>query len=220
MGCASRSVRSPSASLSTVARPFSFQRLTSILAVCVVLAACGVSAPIEPMPDGAPAPVEPAPDGAPAPLDPAPSDPAPSDPAPSDPAPDGVAAQLLAQVNAARVDGQVCGARGAFAPTHPLALEARLTAAAQDHSEDMHAHQKMSHTGSDGSDPGERIARTGYVFASWGENVAAGYASVDAVMAGWLGSDGHCANLMNPGFTEFGAGESGRYWTQVFARPR
>ncbi|MFN2323641.1 MAG: CAP domain-containing protein, partial [Trueperaceae bacterium] len=55
---------------------------------------------------------------------------------------------------------------------------------------------------------------------SWGENVAAGYPSVDAVMAGWLGSDGHCANLMNPGFTEFGAGESGRYWTQGFARPR
>ena len=210
MGCASRSVRSPSASLSTVARPFSFQRLTSILAVCVVLAACGVSAPIEPMPDGAPAPVEPVPDDAPAP----------SDPAPSDPLPTTVAAQLLAQVNAARVDGQVCGDLGAFAPTHPLALEARLTAAAQDHSEDMHARQKMSHTGSDGSNPGERIARTGYVFASWGENVAAGYASVDAVMAGWLGSDGHCANLMNPGFTEFGAGESGRYWTQVFARPR
>ena len=140
--------------------------------------------------------------------------------APAEPAPDGVAAQLLAQVNAVRVEGRVCGARGALAPTHPLTLEARLTAAAQDHADDMHARGTMSHTGADGSDPGQRIARTGYAAAGWGENVAAGYMSVDAVMAGWLGSDGHCANLMHAGFTEFGAGESGRYWAQVFARPR
>jgi len=136
------------------------------------------------------------------------------------PAPDGVAALLLAQVNTARVEGRVCGARGAFAPTHPLAFEARLAAAAQDHADDMHARGTMSHTGGDGSDPGQRIARTGYAAATWGENVAAGYTSVDAVMAGWLGSDGHCANLMHPGFTEFGAGEAGRYWAQVFAWPQ
>ena len=139
---------------------------------------------------------------------------------PADLAPDGVAAQLLAQVNAARVAGRVCGARGTFAPTHPLVLEARLTAAAQDHADDMHARGVMSHTGGDGSNPGQRIARTGYASATWGENVAAGYPSVEAVMAGWLGSDGHCANLMNPGFTEFGGGETDRYWAQVFARPR
>ena len=78
---------------------------------------------------------------------------------PADLTPDGVAAQLLAQVNAARVEGRVCGARGAFAPTHPLVLEARLTAAAQDHADDMRARGVMSHTGGDGSNPGQRIAR-------------------------------------------------------------
>jgi uncharacterized protein YkwD len=145
---------------------------------------------------------------------------APTDTSPPPPPPDGVAAQLLAQVNAARTTGTTCGARGAFAPTHALTLEARLTAAAQDHSDDMYARRTMSHTGGDGSNPGHRIARTGYEAGSWGENVAAGYGSVDAVMAGWLGSDGHCANLMNPGFTEFGGGETERYWTQLFARPR
>ena len=161
----------------------STHRIASLLAVGLLLAACGATAP-------------------------------------STPAPDGVAAQLLAEVNAARTTGRTCGARGAFAPTHALALEPRLTAAAQDHSDDMYARRTMSHTGGDGSGPGQRIARTGYASATWGENVAAGYASVDAVMAGWLGSDGHCANLMNPGFTEFGAGETERYWTQVLARPR
>lgn len=139
---------------------------------------------------------------------------------PSVPPPDGVASQMLAQVNAVRVAGRTCGTYGVFAPTHPLGFEARLTVAAQNHAEDMDARGTMSHTGGDGSSVGQRVARTGYAAATWGENVAFGYPSVDAVMAGWLGSDGHCANLMEPAFTEFGAGESGNFWAQVFARPR
>lgn len=149
-----------------------------------------------------------------------PGPPTPGDPDPTGPVDTTVATALLARVNAARLAGRDCGSRGTYPPTHPLSLEPRLVLAAQAHSDDMHAHARMSHTGSDGSDPGERIRRTGYVPASWGENVARGYVGVDEVMAGWLGSDGHCANLMNASFTEFGGGESGRYWTQVFARPR
>src|SRR5262249_11438442 len=45
-----------------------------------------------------------------------------------------------------------------------LTLNATLTKAAQAHSDDMAAHQNMSHTGSDGSSPGDRITRAGY---SW-----------------------------------------------------
>jgi uncharacterized protein YkwD len=169
--------------VSVVARPGFPVRLSSVVALGVLLAACSAVGP----------PVPP---------------------------PDGVAAQMLAQVNAVRVEGRVCGARGAFPSTHPLVFEAHLTAAAQAHAHDMHAHGFMSHTGSDGSSVGERVARSGYAAATWGENVAFGYPSVEAVMAGWLGSDGHCANLMDPAFTAFGAGESGNFWAQVFARPR
>jgi uncharacterized protein YkwD len=160
-------------------RPSLGQRLASIVAVVVVLVACG-----------------------------------------AEPSPDAVAARLLAEVNVERVAGRVCGARGAYAPTHALVLEARLTAAAWDHANDMHARRKMGHTGGDGSQPGDRIERAGYGAAAWGENVAVGFRSVDAVMAGWLGSDGHCAILMSPSYTEFGAAETGLYWAQVFARPR
>lgn len=130
-----------------------------------------------------------------------------------------VAQALLDRVNAVRASGTVCGGRGTFVPAAPLRLDARLVAAAQGHSEDMQARGVMSHVGGDGSDPGDRIARTGYVASGWGENVAAGYPTVDAVMAGWLGSDGHCANLMNPRFRDFGGGVAATYWTQVFARP-
>ncbi len=122
-------------------------------------------------------------------------------------------------MNAARAAGAQCGAVWR-APTTPLTLNTLLVRAAQAHSDDMLAMRKMSHTGSDGSGPGDRIARTGYRASWWGENIAAGYRSVEAVMAGWLGSPGHCENIMNPNFTEFGAGEAGYYWTQVFGRPR
>ena len=34
---------------------------------------------------------------------------------------------------------------------------------------------RMTHTGSDGSDAGQRISREGYRWSAWGENVAMGY---------------------------------------------
>ena len=37
---------------------------------------------------------------------------------------------------------------------------------------------------------------------------------------GWLDSDGHCSNIMNPGFTEIGVGFHDYYWTQNFGTPR
>lgn len=67
-----------------------------------------------------------------------------------------------------------------------------------------------------------------YPRASLGENIAAGYPGIDSVIDGWMRSDGHCANLMNPAFDEVGLacvpGVSGssyaQYWTQNLARAR
>lgn len=129
------------------------------------------------------------------------------------------AATALRIVNDARAAGTTCGTTPQPAAP-PLRLEARLIQAAQAHSDDMQATRTMSHTGSDGSSPGERIARTGYRPQSWGENVAAGYRSAESVMSGWLSSPGHCSNIMNQGFTELGVARAGDYWTMVLARPR
>jgi uncharacterized protein YkwD len=133
---------------------------------------------------------------------------------------DETAIELHELVNDARATGRNCGARGWFDAAPPLALEPRLTRTAQLHSEDMLATGTMSHTGSDGSTFNQRIDRQGYAYATAGENVAYGYPTAGAVVAGWLGSDGHCANLMGAGFTDLGAGEAGRFWTLVFARPQ
>lgn len=130
-----------------------------------------------------------------------------------------VSQELLVLVNQARVAGVTCGDEQM--PAVPaLKIAPQLVLAAAAHSEDMLAMGQLTHTGSDGSNPGERIARTGYQAASWGENAAVGYTSVEWVMSGWLGSTGHCRNLMSSRFSEFGAGRAGNYWTQVFARPR
>jgi uncharacterized protein YkwD len=90
------------------------------------------------------------------------------------------------------------------------------------HSEDMVLNDFFSHTGSDGSSAGQRISRQGYPWRTYGENIAVGYPTVSSVIQGWLGSEGHCRNLMNPAFTEIGAGyaigqfggnPAARFWT-------
>lgn len=104
----------------------------------------------------------------------------------------------------------------------PVTLNAVLTKAAQAHSEDMATHQNMSHTGSDGSAPGDRITRAGYAWSTYGENVAYGYTTPEQVTSGWMSSPGHKANILNCAFKEVGVGlaQPGSYWTQDFATAR
>ncbi|MEV6655336.1 CAP domain-containing protein [Streptomyces sp. NPDC051219] len=104
----------------------------------------------------------------------------------------------------------------------PVTLNAKLSKAALDHSKDMSAHTNMSHTGSDGSNPGDRITRAGYSWRTYGENVAYGYTTPENVMTGWMDSPGHKANILNCEFKEIGIGlaQPGNYWTQDFGTAR
>jgi uncharacterized protein YkwD len=66
-----------------------------------------------------------------------------------------------------------------------------------------------------------RIITAGYYLKGWksfmiGENIAFGQTSIPEVMAGWFKSEGHCHNLMNPGFKEVGVAEHDKYWVQDF----
>ncbi|TCB96327.1 hypothetical protein E0H26_16080 [Micromonospora zingiberis] len=123
------------------------------------------------------------------------------------------AAQVVELVNAER----------AKAGCDALSTDDKLMTAAQRHSQDQAEHQNMSHTGSDGSDPGERIDRVEYAWRTYGENVAWNQPTPAAVMDAWMNSPGHRANILNCAFTEIGVGvasSNGPYWTQVFAAPR
>ncbi|MGW7817597.1 CAP domain-containing protein [Streptomyces puniciscabiei] len=117
---------------------------------------------------------------------------------------------------------QLVNAERAKVGCHPLTVNPELTKAAQAHSADMAAHQNMSHTGSDGSSPGDRITRAGYSWSAYGENVAYGYATPEQVMNGWMNSPGHRANILNCSYKEIGVGlaQPGSYWTQDFGTAR
>ncbi len=86
----------------------------------------------------------------------------------------------------------------------------------------------FSHSDRDGSNPAQRVERAGYRHRATGENIAAGgQMKAEDAVAGWIKSPGHCANLMNPAYSEMGVAfavnprsEMGVYWTQAFGAPR
>jgi uncharacterized protein YkwD len=137
-------------------------------------------------------------------------------------------AQALARVNSYRAAGASCGEQGTFPPAPALAWNDALTQASLGHSDDMMALNFFSHTGSSGSSVGQRATAAGYMWSTVGENIAAGQSTVDSVMAGWLASPGHCANLLNARFRDIGlacvsgtASNSYRtYWTMTLGAAR
>ncbi len=145
-------------------------------------------------------------------------------PAPQD-AP-AIAAEALRLVNEARARPRRCGDR-AFDPAPPLRLDPTLERAAAAHAQDMARRSYLEHRAPDGSTPGDRATRAGYRWQAVGENIASGVFSAREAVDGWLGSPGHCANLMQPNFTEMGLAfsvdidsQAGIYWAQTLARPR
>jgi uncharacterized protein YkwD len=133
---------------------------------------------------------------------------------------------VVALTNQARARARTCGWRY-FPPAPPLSLAPPLTRAARAHSQDMAAHGFFSHTGSDGSTPGQRVTRAGYRWSMVGENIASGVATPHEVVAGWLASPHHCANIMTAGFRQMGvafavdrANPRVIAWTEDFGTPR
>ncbi|WP_183325728.1 CAP domain-containing protein [Halomonas cerina] len=136
--------------------------------------------------------------------------------------------EMLSLINEARSQARQCGDQS-FAAVKPLTWNCTLEEAAEAHSQDMAENDYFSHTGPDGVGIQQRVSSRGYVWRAVGENIAAGQASIAAVVEGWLESPSHCGNIMNDAFTEMGMakskpGESGSvyrsYWTQVLAQPR
>ena len=107
----------------------------------------------------------------------------------------------------------------------PLAVNAALTAAAQGHSIDMVCHNLLSHTGSDGSSPSERVAAAGYP-ASRSSEIIYGSGYPQTAFEWWMNDATHRNEILNAGVTEMGVGYAyngqtayGSYFTVVFASP-
>ncbi len=105
----------------------------------------------------------------------------------------------------------------------PLAANANLATAAQGHSQWMLDTDNFSHTGSGGSNPGNRMSAAGYAFTgswTWGENISwrgtTGTLNLTSFVAaqhsGLFQSPGHRENILNPNFKEIGVGvRTGNY---------
>jgi hypothetical protein len=101
----------------------------------------------------------------------------------------------------------------------PVRLSDVLNRISVEHSQDMRRMNSMTHSGSDGSSPGDRARRAGYQFSKFSENVAEGFNSAQSVVEGWLNSAGHRRNILDSAVTEMGVGRSGNFWTQNFGNP-
>jgi uncharacterized protein YkwD len=106
-------------------------------------------------------------------------------------------------------------------PVRPNAL---LLQAAQGHADDMLAQNYFSHTSKDGRQLRDRVNATGYEWRRIGENIGKGQRNEEQILLGWVNSEGHQRNNVDPRFEEFGLAKAGSggssYWVLVLADPR
>lgn len=110
---------------------------------------------------------------------------------------DGITDQgLLESSNNARED----------AGTASLALNGRLSRAAQQKATDMAKRDYWSHDTPEGKTPWTFVDAQGYSYQVVGENLAYGFSENQEVVNGWLNSPSHRDNLLSRGFTDVGFG--------------
>lgn len=89
----------------------------------------------------------------------------------------------------------------------PLKRNSLLDISSHSHSQNMGQRNFHMHCDPDTlTSPGNRIAAAGYSASTSAENIAAGYGTPEAVMAGWMSSSGHRANILSTTRRELGIG--------------
>lgn len=108
----------------------------------------------------------------------------------------------------------------------PLKINPQLTEAAKAHSTDLAKWDRISHFGSDGSNPWDRVKRAGYNARLAAENVGTGQVTIEEVFKGWKESPGHNKNLLLADAEHMGIAlvhkpdtEFKTFWTLVFGTP-
>lgn len=132
--------------------------------------------------------------------------------------PDAWQVETLQLVNEARSKGCLCGNTW-MRPAAPLKLSAVLSKVAAEHAQYLRSKNRISHRGKGGTNVGQRTTQAGYRWQYVGENIAMGYITPAANIAAWLHSPDHCANIMDPVYTEMGIARAGNVYVQVLARP-
>lgn len=145
-------------------------------------------------------------------------------PLPGNCAPAETAAQALAKLNDYRAAGARCGSTGRQGAAAALLWQPALALLAAVHSRSMAEQGGLTH-GSGARSLTQRLDAGGYAWQGAAENLAVGQTRLALVLADWVSSAAHCANLMNPSYSEAGlacqrAADGRAYWTLILARPR
>ncbi|MEU1115664.1 MULTISPECIES: CAP domain-containing protein [unclassified Streptomyces] len=126
----------------------------------------------------------------------------------------GSSAHVVAEINRHRA-GAGCA---------PVRLRASLSRSAREHSADMSDHERLTHLGTDGSRPLERMGEAGYRPRRAGEVIAAGPRTPEAAVRAWMRSPSHRAVVLSCPYTDAGVGvtrgSGGPWWTLDLAARR
>src|SRR5690606_3948246 len=101
----------------------------------------------------------------------------------------------------------------------PLQVDPRLVRAARQHSAEMAATNRLSHSSRNGGTPWQRMERAGYRYGA-AENIARGYLTAEEAVRGWMAHRDHRRNILNCRIVSTGVGvkpgPGGPWWTQDF----
>ncbi|WP_245831852.1 CAP domain-containing protein [Oceanobacillus senegalensis] len=102
-----------------------------------------------------------------------------------------------------------------------LKMDPELNNAAQKKSADMASNGYFSHNSPTYGSPFDMLKQFGIEYSVAAENIAAGQDTAQAVVDGWMNSEGHRKNILNKSVTHIGVGMAeggaqGPYWTQLF----
>ena len=132
---------------------------------------------------------------------------------------------VLAELNALRAQGGVCGARGAFPAAPQVQWNTTLETMARQHAHFLVSVGELRHRNEAGQALTERATAAGYRFKSIGENLAQGQHTLTSVLHAWATSETHCATQLGAAYTDVALacepGRNGRpLWVMVLARPQ
>ena len=101
---------------------------------------------------------------------------------------------------------------------HELRHNLELSKVAQIKVEDMGDNAYYDHISPTYGSPASMMRDFGFSFRTSGENIAMGQFTPGQVVAQWLESPGHRANILNPKYTDIGVGFTcgGAFWAQMF----
>ncbi|GAA0135453.1 hypothetical protein YSY43_22930 [Paenibacillus sp. YSY-4.3] len=116
------------------------------------------------------------------------------------------AAKVVALVNVERKN----------AGLKPLVVHTNLTKMAKDKAVDMYKNKYFSHTSPKYGSPFDMMDAYNITYLYAGENIAKGQKTPADVVAAWMDSPGHKANILNSKYTLIGVGYYNGHWVQEF----